>query len=1142
MIPAMQTSAADPIDTRQIDFLSYGPPFGARRPGMEELRVAVEPDSGDRFASQSQFRPVFPLRRGKVQRPLLPDDTLRRDRLLDWMAAKVRCRIIYVVAEAGFGKTTLVADFTRRSRIRTFWYRLDEDDTDGLVFLRYVVASCRTVDPGLFRQTEGLLTEASIEPISFESVIDTFIAEFEQLGDAPSMLVLDDYYLAENVASIRSTVERLIARAPANLTLVFATRRTPPLSVATLRARAELAELGKDELRFEPSETRQLLAGAFHHPLEADVLEDVQARTHGWAASLQLLRTAVEGKTPVQVRTFVRSMSGAEGHIYDYLAQEVVGDLDPDLRHYLPRAALLDEVEVETSARLAGVPEETSRHLIAEAQRVGLLARSEGAASSWRLHPLVREFLLAGLESEIGEAGIVELHRQAAAAFELISWRLAARHWAAAGDAPAVRRVLSAAVPAIMGTGDLGVAEELMNAFPDPEPNPWYELLRARVMLGQGHTVAARDLARQAAGRFNADTAGTSVIQVTVALTDLTAAMEASDTAAVRDTVERLIAYGDEEIEWIARSSLALYETSDSGDLDEARSILERTIAISRRKGHRRFEGVGLLNLACVLRLLLERSYSLQIALEAIDSLASIDSPADLASARLNAAAVLADIGEWDAAVRQIETALARTDEAVPTDTFLDAALICAQYGDPVLAAHYLDASTRTRWEPESSRLRVVATAAVEHAQGNHARALEALAAAPEGRYMSTGLRSAQLALQMQLESLVRPDHLGLPARVDEALAFAAAQKAWLHWYTIKLVQVCHASAPSLSAYVRNLGEDRMNQLSIAADVVAKRLDWLDGDAFALVANEVHRRPERWRPVLRRLIDHPAQARLHRAVDLLELIGSHEDVNRLRDLSRRKRLGMPNAGRPLIRRLAPVAFVEDLGRLSVRVGERQVPSGDVRRKILSLLGYLITRPQHTATREQILEALWPGMGPDSSANSLNQTTYFLRRILEEGYDEETSPGYLVCRGDFVTLDNQLVLARSTQCHALLDRIRRGSSPEAVLELSEIYTGRFGLDFVYDDWASAYRDNLHASYLERVERSVLQDAAAGCFDRAICLAQRALMADPEADQIELLLLRLYRRTGAVDAAQEQYGHYASVMREQLGVEPPPLEDL
>ena len=103
-------------------------------------------------------------------------------------------------------------------------------------------------------------------------------------------------------------------------------------------------------------------------------------------------------------------------------------------------------------------------------------------------------------------------------------------------------------------------------------------------------------------------------------------------------------------------------------------------------------------------------------------------------------------------------------------------------------------------------------------------------------------------------------------------------------------------------------------------------------------------------------------------------------------------------------------------------------------------------------------------------------------------------------------------------------------------------GRFALDFEYEDWAAPYRDWLHASYLEIVERAVNDDIETGHFDRGISLARRVLDVDPTAEHVEVSLLRLYRASGAHAAAAEQYSHYASAIREQLGVEPPPLDSL
>jgi DNA-binding SARP family transcriptional activator len=214
----------------------------------------------------------------------------------------------------------------------------------------------------------------------------------------------------------------------------------------------------------------------------------------------------------------------------------------------------------------------------------------------------------------------------------------------------------------------------------------------------------------------------------------------------------------------------------------------------------------------------------------------------------------------------------------------------------------------------------------------------------------------------------------------------------------------------------------------------------------------------------------------------------------------------------------------------------------VRKKVLSLLAYLLTRPQFTASRDQVVEAMWPDMAPEQGANSLNQTAYFLRRVFEPLADDDTTAGYLSSRGDLIWLDPELINSRSLDCLKLIKAARRDPSPEIIGRLAESYTGRFAVDVLYEDWAAPFRDSLHAGYLDRIERAIELDMKAGINDRALTLAQTALQADPEAEQIELLLLRLYRRTGRHAAAAEQYQHYASVMREQLGVEPPPLESL
>ena len=124
----------------------------------------------------------YPVQIGKIQAPLLPEETLRRDRLIDWLHAKFGSRVALIVAEAGYGKTTLLADWSRRTRVRTLWYRLDEHDRDWAVFVHHVIAAGREVDPEFAPGTRALLRALAADLGDRNAIIRSFRGA-SSLGD-----------------------------------------------------------------------------------------------------------------------------------------------------------------------------------------------------------------------------------------------------------------------------------------------------------------------------------------------------------------------------------------------------------------------------------------------------------------------------------------------------------------------------------------------------------------------------------------------------------------------------------------------------------------------------------------------------------------------------------------------------------------------------------------------------------------------------------------------------------------------------------------------------------------------------------------------------------------------------------------------
>src|SRR5215207_1006030 len=305
--------APEPIvDTAREGSLSFAPPSAraVQRPLTERLAIPVGPGRStsmviSRGGLLRDEASGYPIQLAKVQRPALREETLERPRLLDWLRVKVHGRVVLLLADAGYGKTTLLADFSRRTRMRTLWYRLDHDDRDWVSFLHHLVAAGREHDADFAPVTASLLSEIGVGGPGRDVVLDAFLRELPTIVTGGAMLILDDFHVVDDAADVRHITRELLARAPERMTVAFASRRMPTVPLARLRAVGEVAELGTNDLRFDASETIQLFTETYGRQMEPDVLADLAVRTEGWIASLQMVQAALRDRSPADIRRFV---------------------------------------------------------------------------------------------------------------------------------------------------------------------------------------------------------------------------------------------------------------------------------------------------------------------------------------------------------------------------------------------------------------------------------------------------------------------------------------------------------------------------------------------------------------------------------------------------------------------------------------------------------------------------------------------------------------------------------------------------------------------------------------------------------------------------------------------------------------------
>jgi ATP/maltotriose-dependent transcriptional regulator MalT/DNA-binding SARP family transcriptional activator len=1115
------------------------------RPGGETVPIPVGPgrpavSMPSRSAHLSDKTSGYPIQLAKVQRPALRDETLARPRLLDWLRAKTRGRVVLILADAGYGKTTLLADFSRRTRTRTLWYRLDHDDRDWVAILHHLVAAGREHDPSFAPETVRALADIGTGGITRDGVLETFISELPSIADGGAVLIFDDFHLVDDAQDARHIVRELVARAPERLSIVFASRRQPTVPLSKLRAVGEVTELGTDDLRFDAAETAQLFTETYGRRLDPDVLEDLAFRTEGWIASLQLVQAALRDRSPAEIRRFVRSLTGADHELYDYLAEEVVGDLPEDLQRFLMETSILQVVTPELAEVVSRHGAADVARLTAAAERLTLLSRlSGGPRTHQRYHPLVREFLEARFRSMDGPEVVAALHRRTAAAAAPTDWRLGAHHYREAGDIEAMLGVVASAIPTIMGKGQYALAEGFIGPISAEQRPSGFDLILSRVDMQQGDYEAAI-----AASQAVLDSGVTDPVQRDHALLNLvTLHLNYGNGDHARAYARKLKSVAsDGNLKSIADVTLQLLETKTEGDLDAVNRRL-RAMAQSQRSTSSHHFGVTMLNLALI-SLVQDRLHdALRETVDAIEALESTTGALERSASTVLNVAILLRLGRADQARALIATLTNDTSGFIANETYAEAADAFDSFGDPVVARSLLDRvghkSTQTIAD---RRALALAQARMSIRRRDFDRAAAELSGFPPGMSTVVGEHSALAMTKAHLSIGRRLATAGDDVRAaTEDAAFSGAIGSRR---VGELLTALMKSADELSRQVVVIGDIAPWHLSYLAEDLIARLPELSRDATNSIQSAAALHPERWRSALRHAIDTGGPETNLPAGRLLEVIGEKPDVARLRRLARgfKRRYEAADLGRALARRVADRVRVEDQGRIAIVIGDRVVVGSSVRRKVLAMLSYLITRPEMSATRDQVLDALWPELDPEIAVNSLNQTIYFLRRVFEEAYSDDLSPGYVHHDSDVVWLDSELVSSRSIDCRNLIRELPSEPSPDDVDRLTRAYRGRFALDFEYEEWAAAYRDSLHAAYLEIVEKSVLDDFRSGHHDRGILVARRALDVDPSAEQIEVCLLRLYRVTGAHAAAAEQYAHYAAAMREELGIEPPPLDAL
>jgi LuxR family transcriptional regulator, maltose regulon positive regulatory protein len=368
-------------------------------------------------------RPNFFLRT-KLLPPRAVSEILQRPRLTEKLQANLNSTITMVAADAGCGKTTLIADFLRNQTRQSVWYQLDYTDADPFVFLGYIAHGIKNFAPGFGETILPYLQEANDELLRFpERAVDLLLNEILENIEQPFFLVLDDYHHIGRETIVHKLVDRLLQYSSDMIHLIITTRDLPPLAIMRRRTQSAALVITRDDLLFTDEEVRELFRKTLNVELKETEIAEYRARTHGWITALQLVRQVAEQEiyshSDKPALDLSEMLNQSEKDIFDYFAEEVFAHEPEEIQNLLLHLSLLESLPLDICSRL--FPETRCSAVLPELVQKNVfltVAGDKKTSEVYRLHPLFRDFLQRRLRSEIGRAEL-EKERNRLAEFYL---------------------------------------------------------------------------------------------------------------------------------------------------------------------------------------------------------------------------------------------------------------------------------------------------------------------------------------------------------------------------------------------------------------------------------------------------------------------------------------------------------------------------------------------------------------------------------------------------------------------------------------------------------------------------------------------------------------------------------------------------
>ena len=422
----------------------------------------------------------FPLLKTKLYIPAPPASTVIRTHLLERLNEIKKKSLTIISAPAGFGKTTLLAEWIAQTSLPVAWLSLDNGDNDPYRFLSYLIAALDCIQEGVGLEVQQITR--STQPVSPHIVLAPLINDLGNFAE-PYVLVLDDYqFITEH--AVHESVRYLLDHIPATMHIVIASRADPPLQLGRLRAHEQMLELRTQDLRFTPEEVAEFLNEVMRLGLSVEDVEALDARTEGWVVGLKM--AAISLRENENASDFIRSFSGSHRYVLDYLVEEVLKRQPTHIQTFLLETSILEKLNgplcdtlMSEEWKLSG---ERCQDVLEYLERSNLFVIPlDDHKQLYRYHQLFADLLCSRLQQFYTER-IAALHTKASQWFESnASYPDAIYHALCAQDFHRAAELIEQSTSELLARNELSTYLSWLNVLPSNiiQCYPWLEIYKA---------------------------------------------------------------------------------------------------------------------------------------------------------------------------------------------------------------------------------------------------------------------------------------------------------------------------------------------------------------------------------------------------------------------------------------------------------------------------------------------------------------------------------------------------------------------------------------------------------------------------------------------------------------------------------------